>query len=326
MEALVEGSHASNFVSLIGPDDPDSKPLFKWNNSFGWAYTGNVADSLKDLVEAAGGRTNVALRFSHSWNRVGRNASLMDLHVFMPGSSAHSDGMHDRYPTGQRVGWNNRQDSLSGGTQDVDYVSAAPEGYVPVENIVFPTMSKLRDGKYIFKIHNWQLRNPTNSGVTAEIAFGGQIFTYEIARPLANKEWVTVAEATLKNGKFTIEHKIPHGESTREIWGIQTNQFHPVTVCMQSPNFWDAEHGTGHRHYFFMLKDCVNSESPNGFYNEFLCNDLQKHRNVFEALGAKESVKVVDDQLSGIGFSATKRASLIVKVSGSFTRNLKIIF
>ena len=35
-----------------------------------------------------GGRIDGVLRFSHSWNYEGmRNGSLMDLHVFMPGSN-----------------------------------------------------------------------------------------------------------------------------------------------------------------------------------------------------------------------------------------------
>ncbi len=313
-------------VSLVGPQNKEDQTLFKWNNNFSWSYTGNVADSMRARVAELGGRVDGVLRFTHSWNHpeAGRNASLMDLHVFLPGSTMHGDECHDRYPSGQRVGWNNRVDHTSGGKQDVDYTAAAPENYIPIENIAFPDMKKLRDGKYVFKIHNWQLREPTKSGFRAEIEFGGQIFHYNHPAPLKNKQWITLAEVTLKNGVFTIEHKMESKTSSQTKWNIGTEKWHNVKAITFSPNYWNSE--IGNKHHMFFLEGCKSDDTTRAFYNEFLKEDLAKDRKVFELLGNRVKVEPVENELSGLGFSDTIRNEMIVEVTGNIKRLLKIKF
>ena len=142
---------------------------------------------------------------------------------------------------------------------------------------------------------------------------------------MKHKEWVTLAEVTLKNGVFTIEHKLTSKQSQRTIWNLPTQTFHKVNVLMHSPNHWDG-HGVGNKHFFFMLDQCVNEGHARGFYNEFLSEELNTHRKVFEVVGSKMKVEESPNQLSGLGFSSTQRNSVLCRVKGSFTRTLKINF
>ena len=185
----------------------------------------------------------------------------------------------------------------------------------------------MKPGVYKFFVH--QYSGSVRHGFRAEIEFNGEIYKFDYDKSMRTDEKVQVAEVTLdENGNFSIKEKLAGNSSisSREIWGVNTNQFVPVSVISYSPNYFDEQDGIGHRHLFFFLKDCVNSEEPNGFYLEFLDNDLMKHKRVFEALGAKCHVEDTDDQLSGIGFSMTKREDLIIKVKGATERVMKIKF
>jgi hypothetical protein len=332
LEVFVENSHKGNFVSLIAPVNTDSELLFKWSTNFSWSYNGEVADSMKERVTAAGGRVDGVLRFTHSWNHTGKNNSLMDLHVFMPTCSyIHKNEVknkvYESYPNGQRVGWNNRKDFKSQGEQDVDYTNSAPENYIPIENITFPSINKMPEGDYYLKIHNWNgTRKRNSTGFKAEIEFQNQLFQYDYPKPLKHHEWVDVAKITLKNKNFTIEHLIPTGtEQSQDIWNLSTQNFKKVSTVMMSPNHWDGEQ-TGNKHYFFMLEDCLNPDDTRGFYNEFLKQELNEDRKVFEMLGSELKAKYSENQLSGLGFSSTQKNHVLVKVTGSFNRTIKIKF
>ena len=318
LEVYLENKHIQNMVSLIAPEVADAKTMFKWNNGMSWAYTGNITDSdIKENVKAAGGSVTGVVRFSIQWNdKDGRDNSDLDAHCIEPKGGDH-------------IYFGYRKSKYTGGELDVDITHPVDQcrnsNGVAVENITFPSKERMIPGTYKFYVNQFSYRG--SQGFKAEIEVNGEIHSYEYNKPV--RENVQVAEVILDQaGNFKVVDKLSGNCATisKDVWGIKTLQFTPVSVVCYSPNYWDEQKGIGHQHLFFMLKDCINPEEPNGYYNEFLKPELEQHRRVFEALGAKAHVKDIDDQLSGVGFSLTKRNDLIIKVKGATERVLKVKF
>lgn len=311
IEVLLENKHANNLVSLVAPLNKDAKSMFKWNNNFGWAYSGNITDSdLKANVKNAGGKVDGVLRFSIQWNDGKHDACDLDAHCIEPG--------------GNEIYYGDKRNIRTSGMLDVDIISPKKD-VAAVENITWTDLNRMEEGTYKFYLKTFS--GSCRHGFKAEIEFNGEIHNFEYANPTRSGEKIFIAEVAYSrvNG-FSIKTLLPSTAYNKEVWGLTTNQFVPVSVIMNSPNYWDEQEGIGHKHVFFMLKDCKNEEHVNGFYNEFLKNELGEHKRVFEALGTKMTVPYSNDQLSGLGFSTTKRSEVIVKVKGSFERIVKVKF
>lgn len=143
VEAFLANGMEKNMVTLTTSKVKGSKPIFKWTNNYSWTFNGNLAgkSEIKQAVKSAGGRVDGVLRFSMIWNdRDGLDRSDLDAWC--------------RQPDGHRIGYNTefRRDrgglfSSCGGQLDLDNTN--PGNEIGIENIYFPTLSKIRDGEYL---------------------------------------------------------------------------------------------------------------------------------------------------------------------------------
>lgn len=289
LSAFVRNKHSGNFVSLTGGDGPER--LFRWDNNFAWSYDGEVADSIKQRVKAAGGNINALLRVSLAWF----NYDDLDLHAIAP------DTRHIYF--GNKAG-----------ILDVDMNAGTGSTRTPVENLAF---TKLLDGEYRIYVNQFNKRENSDVGFTIEFEQNGDVKQFNYDKAVRGD--VECFRLLVKQGKVVganINNKLIGGDKSTEKWGIKTETLVPVTIALNSPNHWDGQKA-GNKHWFFMLKSCKNPDPVRGIYNEFLRPELEKHRKVFEVLGSKTRCQPTGDQISGIGFSAGRGEDLTVVVNNS---------
>jgi len=292
IDLWVANSHEPNLVSLTTGRDPAAPRLFTWDNDFGWSYNGNVTDSIKEKVKRAGGNVTGKLRVSLSWF----NHDDLDLHVFEP--------------NGAHIWYKDKRNKL-----DVDMNAGGPFSREPVENVTWT--DHVSDGEYRIEVNQFHKRESTQVGFVIETESNGKIEHYRHERAVGHKETVEVGWMTVVGEVITAFRPgkdMQPGSAGKDLWGITTEQFVPVSTIMYSPNYFDDSE-VGNRHYFFILKGCVNDQPTRGIYNEFLRGDLQPHRKVFEVLGDRTKCEPSPDQLSGLGFSSTVRSSVVAKVT-----------
>jgi hypothetical protein len=303
LEILFKGEHVGNLMSLTAPCHPEPKRLFRWPNDFAWSYGGNVADSIKERVKKAGGKVDGAvMRVSLSWF----NYDDLDLHVHEP----QARGMHsmaDHIYFRNRCGW-------TGGTLDVDMNAGTGKTREAVENVVWSRTPP--DGAYRVLVNNYTHRETNDPGFVVEVESGGKLAHYSYSKGVRNQQSVDVVTLHVKGGAVerveVCDPAITAANISQERWGLQTEQYVKVSMVTLSPNYW-AGSAVGNKHTFFVVDGCKSDEQARGFYSEFLHPRLEPHRKVFEVIGDKTKCRPTDGQLSGLGFSSTKRESFIVR-------------
>ncbi len=291
VEAMLLNSHEGNLVTLTTSEHNEGKPLFKWGNNYSWNFNGNLAgkSQIKEAVKSAGGKVDGVLRFSIMWAEDDpSDNSDLDAHCLEPGRRCE-------------IYYANKVSPATGGNLDIDITQPNGRGNKNiVENITWPELRRMPNGIYKFWVHQFSDRG--SKGFKAEIEYNGEIFTYEYNKKVAGN--VPVAEVTLKDGQFTINHILSAGESNKQLWNLETNNFHKVNLVCLSPNHW-GDNAVGNKHYFFMLEGCKTDKDVRGFHNENLLPDLLKHRKVIDVLGATNMIKVNsgDKMLCGLGHS-----------------------
>jgi hypothetical protein len=212
----------------------------------------------------------------------------------------------------------------SSGTLDVDMNASGRNTRNAVENIAWTNKAKMQEGIYEVFINQYSQRETIDIGFDAEIEFDGIIHTFHYNKKVVGNVQVAKLEFSKETGIKFIE-SLPSTQAAKQIWDITSQQFHKVSMIMNSPNHWNGR-PVGNKHYFFILEGCRNDKRSRGFFNEFLKEDLTEHRKVFEVLGSKMKAEISDRQLSGLGFSTTQKNHVFCKVAGSFNRTIKINF
>lgn len=304
MEVLFKGEHVGNLMSLTAPVHPEPARLFRWDNDFAWSYGGNVADSIAERVKKAGGKVDGAvLRISLSWF----NYDDLDLHVHEPpgrGVGSLQDHIYFRNRRG-----------ATGGELDVDMNAGGGTSREAVENVVWT--GKVPSGAYKVIVNNFCQRETSDVGFVIEVECGGKLSHYAYNKMVRNKQDINVVTLHMKDGRIEQadigDPAITASNISQTKWGLSTEQYVRVDAVTLSPNYW-GNNAVGNKHTFFVLRGAKNDEPTRGIYNEFLHPRLEQHRKVFEVIGDKTKCQPTEGQLSGLGFSSTKRASIVVKV------------
>lgn len=300
LELFFDNKLNNNLVTLTAPVHKEAPSMFKWDNGFAWAYSGNISDAIKQRVKEVGGKVDGYMRISLHWY----NYDDLDLHMESPYG-------HIYY--GNKGSLLDVDMNASGGSISEERSNPKRCSRNAVENIIFSGIPKA--GKYKIYINNYAKVENIDLGFEVEVELNGVIHKYVYDKAVANHANIPVLDFTSTGHEviFTKEY-LSGTTASKEIWGVKTQNFIEVSAICLSPNYW-GNNKVGAKHYFFMLKNCKNPDAVRGYFNEYLKDELTKnHKRVFEVLASKALTPYDDNQMSGLGFIATSRNSIMVRV------------
>jgi hypothetical protein len=315
VEAFLTNNQEGNLVSLTTANVKESKPIFKWNNNYSWTFAGNIAgkSQIKDAVKSRGGKTEAVVRIS----------------LAFPGTTDDYD-LHCIEPNKNHIYFGNKR-TLHASSGMIDLDAQGGDGHFPpekrVENITYSDLSKMPNGNYEIQVNNYSGRG-LHTKFQLEVEIEGDVTLVELDKTTRSNT-ITIGTLTKQNNQVIFTPKnatvISSETISKEIYGLETNKFHKVNLVCLSPNHWD-NNNVGNKHYFFMLDNCKCPTAIRSFHIENLIPELAIHRKVLEVLGNTTMINPTNKQLSGLGFNATVRDELIVRLSGTHKRVIKIKF
>ena len=319
VELFLENRMQGNLVTMTKSIADSAKQITKWNGiatNYSWTFNGNLAGKsmIKDAVKSRGGNVDSIVRVS----------------LFFPDTTDDYD-LHLIEPNRHIIYYQNlRKRSRLGGMLDLDAQGVDGHQSVEkrVENITYADKSLMTFGNYVIRVHNYSGRG-LHTKFKLEIEIEGEITVLELKNKIAlnRVNAVTIQYTSQGFNIIPSEHivVVSSNSISKNLWNIETNQFHKVNLVCKSPNHW-GNNEVGNLHYMFMLDGCKTDTPVRGFHNENLLPELLKHRKVLEVLGNSSLIEPTEQQLSGVGFNATVKDEAIVKLQGTHKRMLKIKF
>lgn len=294
VEILLENDNA--FMSLIAPEYSDAKNILAWDNPISWTYQNNLTDVIKEKVKNAGGDVNGELRISLEWF----NHDDLDLHVMEPNKNTIYFGS---------------KRSNSGGCLDVDMHVGRGTTRTPVENITFNNLRTIQEGTYTVTVNNYCKRENNDFGFNLQIECQGNVIDLAHPKAIANGARITAVTFNYKKDKgiSNLKTTLESSRTQKEVNNVLTSRFQTVNMITYSPNHWTNQ--IGNKHVFFIIKGAKVDIPLRPFFNEFLSQEMQENRKVFELISGKMMVNPTNDQLTGVGFSLTQKTQFITRVN-----------